>query len=380
MPQPPVLHVRGVIGQDFLLEHTESFLADIPEAGHIKLAISSPGGDVGVGADVYDRLVAFRKAGGTVEVVVEDLAASMGTIIAMAASPGLLSAASPFTQWMVHKPLFPMMLDVNADDLRYLAEQLDEIERPFVHIYSERTGKSPEEIQELMRKEMVMSAQTAQEWGFIDQILAPEESEGETQHVKAVAFYNPSKPTIEHKQMTEKDEQSLLAKVGAFFGLTPKAEAETPQPEEQPKVQGASTSTEQGTLYYEGETLEVGTLVFSDEALSTPAETGEYVSEAGTILVTEGQVTEIQPKEEEQPAPAEEPAALVTQDVLAQVKALKDEVVALRSKLEVKASNDVPGAGNPSTPAPQNFSNDTAEAEPFAESAKNIVSKYNRRR
>jgi ATP-dependent Clp endopeptidase proteolytic subunit ClpP len=384
MSDTPLLSVRGVIGQDFSLHQTDTFLAQHPEASHLKVVINSPGGDVGVGAAIYKSLLAFREKGGTVEVLIEEMAASMGTIIAMAASPGMLKAAGPFTLFMVHKPLVPELEMMNADDLRHVAEQLDEIEKPFVSIYAERTGKSPQEIEQLMRKELYMTAQTAQEWGFIDEILHLESTPAQEKPLKAVAFFTPTPEfNPNDNSMTEQQEHSLVEKVVSAvahaFGLKPRAETHEDTPaEEVPQGQVSSVNSDQGPLYFEGESLEVGTLVFTDEALETAAGDGDYVLDSGdTAQVTEGQVTEIVAAEEEAPAeadPAEQPEAN------AAIVALQKEVKALKAKVAAQATPSVPGSGNPVAQAPQNFTGTPPTEEAFAASARNIVNSYTSKR
>lgn len=113
-----------------------SFLADLKGVnGDIELHINSPGGDVFDGLSIYNQL---RQRKGDVHVIVDGLAASAASFIAMAASAGKLEMA-PHSQLMIHNG-FSMAIG-DAADLRQTADLLDKITGEIASIYAERSGK-----------------------------------------------------------------------------------------------------------------------------------------------------------------------------------------------------------------------------------------------
>lgn len=142
-----------------------SFLADLKGiSGDIQVSINSPGGDVFDGIAIYNQL---KQRAGTVAVIVDGLAASAASFIAMAASPGQLEIA-PHAQMMIHNG-FSMAIG-DADDLRTTADLLDKITAEIASIYAERTGKPVSQWLEAMAAETWYSDAEAVEAGLADNI------------------------------------------------------------------------------------------------------------------------------------------------------------------------------------------------------------------
>lgn len=136
--------------------------------GDIDLHISSPGGDVFDGITIYNRL---RAHDGVVSVVIDGLAASAASFIAMAASPGKLGM-SPHSQLMIHDG-FSMVIG-NAADLRTTADLLDQVSDNIAGIYADRTGKPVSYFRDLMKDEKWFSDQEAVDTGLADYIIGKE--------------------------------------------------------------------------------------------------------------------------------------------------------------------------------------------------------------
>ena len=89
-------------------------------------------------------------------------------------------------------------------------------------------------------------------------------------------------------------------------------------------------------IFYDGETIEVGTAIFTDEAMTTPAPDDRWVLEDGsTIVVIGGQVTEVitgyvtendMTEGEELAEPIATPTSNPSPDVLEAVKPLFEEL------------------------------------------------------
>lgn len=133
--QPTQVSIYDEIG--FFGVAAGEFMAELTGInGDIELHINSPGGDVHDGLAIYNQL---KQRKGTVHVIVDGLAASAASFIAMAASPGKLEMA-PHSQMMIHNG-FSMAIG-DAADLRKTADLLDMVTGEIAAIYSERSGKS----------------------------------------------------------------------------------------------------------------------------------------------------------------------------------------------------------------------------------------------
>ena len=135
--------------------------------GDLEVHISSPGGDVYDGIAIYNALRQAQQRG-QVHVIIDGLAASAGSFIAQAASPGMLEIA-PHAEVMIHDG-FCMAIG-NAKDMRELADQLDRASDNIAGIYSDRTGKPTAYWREKMRAETWYTDQQAVADGLADRIL-----------------------------------------------------------------------------------------------------------------------------------------------------------------------------------------------------------------
>jgi ATP-dependent protease ClpP protease subunit len=112
------------------------FLSDLRQiTSDVELHINSPGGDVFDGIAIFNVL---KQRPGNVRVIVDGLAASAASFIAQAATPGCLEMA-PHSQMMIHDG-FAMGIGT-ADDMRELADQLDQASDNIASIYAGRSGK-----------------------------------------------------------------------------------------------------------------------------------------------------------------------------------------------------------------------------------------------
>jgi len=136
-----------------------------PHKGKVlNLSINSPGGDVFAGIAIYNAL---RMHGADVNVRIMGVAASAASLIAMA---GTTITMPENTFLMVHNPwTFAMG---NADELRDMADVLDKISASLVGTYVARTGKSEDEIKQMLADETWLTAAEAVEAGFADEVEA----------------------------------------------------------------------------------------------------------------------------------------------------------------------------------------------------------------
>ncbi|WP_208644744.1 head maturation protease, ClpP-related [Lysinibacillus capsici] len=128
----------------------------------IEVIINSGGGNVFAGSEIYTALRAYQ---GDVTIKIYSFAGSSASIIAMARK----SEISPTAQLMIHN----VSLQSGGDyhDHEHVADILKNANETIANAYVLKTGKSKEEILELMDKETWLSPQTAKELGFIDSIM-----------------------------------------------------------------------------------------------------------------------------------------------------------------------------------------------------------------
>lgn len=130
----------------------------------VVLEVNSNGGLVTVGSEIYTML---RNYSGQVTVEVTGMAASAASVAIMGADKVLIS---PTAQIMIHKALLGYVAG-NSDDLDRASNALKSSDQAIVNAYVAKTGKSEEEIMELMTNETYMSAQEAVKNGFADEVM-----------------------------------------------------------------------------------------------------------------------------------------------------------------------------------------------------------------
>lgn len=142
-------------------------LAALPDSvKSIRVRINSPGGDVMAAVMIAN---AFRDQrvtkGRTVETIVEGLAASSASVIAMAGSPVRMADNAIL---MIHNP--STYGYGSAADMRKTAEVLDQVRAAnIIPTYQWHSKLSAEEIGKLMDAETWMDASQAIENGFVDE-------------------------------------------------------------------------------------------------------------------------------------------------------------------------------------------------------------------
>jgi ATP-dependent protease ClpP protease subunit len=134
-------------------------------ADTLDLEIHSPGGSVLDGYKLYHALLELRGRGVYVTATINSLAASMASVIAMAADKIRMVKGG---RMMIHEA--SQVLGGNAEDFARASKLLDEISGEIADIYAGRTGGDAGEIRELMKKETWMGADEAIKRNFIDEI------------------------------------------------------------------------------------------------------------------------------------------------------------------------------------------------------------------
>ncbi|HDR1344571.1 TPA: Clp protease ClpP [Pasteurella multocida] len=187
-------------------------LKDLGNVKKINLHIHSPGGSVFDGMAIFNLL---NNHTAKKIVYIDGLAASMASVIAMVGDVVIMPENA---MMMIHKPWGIQGGD--AEDMRKYADLLDKIEETLISAYTKKTGKSAEELAEMLAEETWLNGKECVEHGFADQFVEP---------VKAMATLN-SKRLEEFSNMPKAVKEMLFSPKAQAATQTQKAEANT-QPE-----------------------------------------------------------------------------------------------------------------------------------------------------
>lgn len=252
----------------------DEFCEAIPKGDNaIDVRIHCDGGSVVEGWGIYDRL---RATGKDITCTVEGNAASMATVILMAA-PKERRRAYKNAQICVHNPWVPAYAlgdTLTAAELEKAASDLKETQEKMLDLYVERCECNKEEMQALMDEDKFIGVDRAMELGLIGEIIAPASAK------KQGLVFNKKK----ENKMAEKNEKvevkaSLLDRALAKLGLKNIEEL----------AKGLDLSTSDGqTLTVEREEGEpqIGDKASPDGTFEMP--------DGKTIVVKDGAITDIQ--------------------------------------------------------------------------------------
>ncbi|MGI9026968.1 MAG: ATP-dependent Clp endopeptidase proteolytic subunit ClpP [Burkholderiaceae bacterium] len=137
----------------------------------ISLYINSPGGSIYAGLAIYDTMQFVKP---DVSTLCTGMAASMGSFLLAAGAKGKRFAL-PNSRIMIHQPSGGSEgkaadIEIQAKEILYLRDRLN-------RIYSERAGQPIERIEKDTDRDTFMSAEQAQEYGLVDQVLTSRSTE-----------------------------------------------------------------------------------------------------------------------------------------------------------------------------------------------------------
>ena len=135
----------------------------------VEIIISSGGGHVQAGSDIYSHLKAYE---GQVTTKVYSLAASAASIIALA---GDKVQIAPTAQIMIHNVSGGTEGDYHVMEKE--ADVLKAFNKAIATAYTMKTGKSEDEILTMMDQTTWLNAKDAVEQGFADEILFEEKKQ-----------------------------------------------------------------------------------------------------------------------------------------------------------------------------------------------------------
>lgn len=252
----------------------DEFCEAIPKGDNaIDVRIHCDGGSVVEGWGIYDRL---RATGKDITCTVEGNAASMATVILMAA-PKERRRAYKNAQICVHNPWVPSYAlgnTLTAAELEKAASDLKETQEKMLDLYVERCECNREEMQALMDEDKYIGVDRAMELGLIGEIIAPASAKKQ-----GLVFNNKKENKMAEKNEKVEVKASLLDRALAKLGLKNIEEL----------AKGLDLSTSDGqTLTVEREDGEpqIGDKASPDGTFEMP--------DGKTIVVKDGVITDIQ--------------------------------------------------------------------------------------
>ena len=294
-------------GSGVSFKSIDEFVASIPEDDDvIDIRLNCDGGDCLEGWSIIDKL---RATGKTIKATIEGHAASMASLILLAASE---RSGYKHAQLLIHKPYFPAYTLADAyrqEDLERLAQQLEDETARALDFMVERTGADRETLEALMNEDKFIGMEQAKELGFIQTIIEPASA-------SAKGWRRPKGfKTSENNMSKNNTLASAFQAIAEALGLKMSMVAE-----EAPVayVLTSQDGTEINIDKPEGEDPAVGDAATPD---------GEHLMPDGTtIVIADGVITEIRDAETEEPEEAAEESAEA--DEHAAALAAKDEEIA----------------------------------------------------
>ena len=156
-------HVASVICAQLLFLESENPKKDI------SFYINSPGGIVSSGLAIYDTMQYIRPKVSTLCI---GQAASMGSLLLSAGEPGMRYSL-PNARIMIHQPSGGAQ--GQATDIEIQAREIIRLRHRLNEIYVTHTGQTIETVEDALERDNFMSADEAQKWGLIDQVVSKRE-------------------------------------------------------------------------------------------------------------------------------------------------------------------------------------------------------------
>lgn len=173
---PQEIYIYGFIEKFFGVTALDVVNALQRIKGDVTVHINSDGGDVFEAVAMIAAIQRHKDAGNKVMVSIDGIAASAASFLAMVASKGELRM-NHTARMMIHSPM--SVAFGNARAMYKRGDLLNSIEQDSMLPYYRRSGKSDQELTDILAAETWYSAKQALEAGFVDSIdNAPGDSVG----------------------------------------------------------------------------------------------------------------------------------------------------------------------------------------------------------
>lgn len=327
---PLVVHIDDYIDTMFGISAKwfKSQCAQIKEGQDLELHINSGGGDINEGFIIYNFLRDLS-AGRSINVFIDGMAASAASVIAMGGTNITISKSG---RLLIHEP--SVFMEGSADDLRKMADNMDQYKDLIVSAYQLKTGLPEDQILQWIKAETYFTADQALEHGFVDSIchdMKIAAAKADYWKYKQITIQN----VLNSKGMTTKKKDDKKANPGGLLE-TIKNLLKTGK---KVTISNILKTLKDGTTQIwivpagEGEQFGAGDFVF--EAVDggptdTPLADGTYILEDDvTLVVTDGKIDTVT----DAPTNTEEVEAIKAE--LEELKVEKAELVIANKKLIV---------------------------------------------
>lgn len=165
------LYIFGEIGWEVTDAQILETLNSLEPNEELTVYINSPGGDVFTGIAIYNLLMEKSPV-----VKVIGLAGSIASLIACAGKQVLIADSAMF---MIHNPWsYAWAGDENY--FKKLSETLGQIKQTILKAYRKKTGKTDEDLTDMMTNETWLTSEQAVTMGFADSVYVPGQDELQT--------------------------------------------------------------------------------------------------------------------------------------------------------------------------------------------------------
>lgn len=160
------IELSGEIGWNVTSQEFKNKLKGM--SGDLTVEISSVGGSISQGVEIFNALSAYE---GHVTTINTSMAASMASYIMLV---GDTVKAYDNAQFMIHNGW--TFAWGNHNELRKTADHLEKVSGIIAKKYMEKTGKSEEEVKQLMDDETFFYGSEMQEHGFVDEMISTDKN------------------------------------------------------------------------------------------------------------------------------------------------------------------------------------------------------------
>ena len=136
----------------------------------ISMYINSPGGSYTAMTAIYDTMQFIKPQ---IQTICLGQAASAASVILAAGSPGK-RFAFPHARILIHQPYTEG--GGQGSDIEIQANEILRMRAEMEGIFAKHTGKKIEEIQKDIERDKILTAEDAQKYGIIDQVIASRKS------------------------------------------------------------------------------------------------------------------------------------------------------------------------------------------------------------
>jgi len=162
-----IIRLTGEVGWDILATSVSEKFSMM--SGDVVVHVDSVGGDVFEGSAIYQTIKGYK--GGKVTAIIGSLAASAASYFILAADE---IHAYENSTYMIHEARASIW-GATAKELQSKLNAVDGINKLYVQAYQKKTGKTEEDVKELMDAETYFFGSEILEHGFVDKLLTDEE-------------------------------------------------------------------------------------------------------------------------------------------------------------------------------------------------------------